>query len=86
MAFTFSAPSSQLEKKEKLIQEKAESNAQLTQNLQRCQKELDARISEINRKDMEVRDKELSLAKVCSGWSLIMHKNQPFVVFECSLL
>ena len=45
----------QLEKKEKMIQEKAESNAQLTQELQRCQKELEARKGEINRKDLEVK-------------------------------
>ncbi|XP_065071274.1 uncharacterized protein LOC135695965 isoform X3 [Rhopilema esculentum] len=43
-----------LEKKEKMIQEKAESNAQLTQELQRCQKELEARKGEINRKDLEI--------------------------------
>ena len=44
----------QLEKKEKTIQEKAQSNAYLTQELQRCQKELESRNSEISRKDHEV--------------------------------
>jgi len=43
-----------LEKKEKAIQEKSENNAQLTQELQRCQKELEAKNSEINRKDFEI--------------------------------
>eukprot|EP00794_Sanderia_malayensis_P005320 gene5320-5989_t len=43
-----------LEKKEKTIQEKAESNAYLTQELQRCQKEIDIKSAEINRKDSEI--------------------------------
>ena len=37
-----------------MIQEKSENNAQLTQELQRCQKELEAKNSEINKKDFEV--------------------------------